>query len=112
MFLHVMLQHSSRGKIPLNNSPKIQPYIFVHRDYCLEGTQCLFICSAPNFRPPTPHRWVIHGMGWWVVIFDFQYKMSFSIRTTHLLCPSVYLPFSIISGVELELCLLSENVKN
>ena len=46
---------------------------------------------------------------------DFQYKMLFSIRmrggTPDPQCLSVYLPFSIFSGVELELCLLSENEK-
>ena len=44
---------------------------------------------------------------------DFQYRMSFSIRMregTPTQCFSVYLPFSFLSGVELELWLLSENM--
>ena len=52
----------------------------------------------------------------WVggIIFDFQYKMSFSIRMRRVPPPSVFLyasPFKFFSRVELELCLLSENVK-
>ena len=46
---------------------------------------------------------------------DFQYKMLFSIRMrggTPTLGVSLYAsPLQFLSGVELELCLLSENVK-
>ena len=46
-----------------------------------------YICSLPNFRPPLPtptlHRVVLGGWykGWvGVIIFDFQYKISFMIK--------------------------------
>ena len=47
---------------------------------------------------------------------DIQYKVWFSIGVRggtlcHPQCFSVYLPFSILSGFELKLCLHSENVK-
>ena len=38
---------------------------------------------------------------------DIQYKMWFSIRVRE----GMHLPFSFLSGVELKLCLLSENVQ-
>ena len=46
---------------------------------------------------------------------DIQYKVWFPIRVRggtlhHPQCFSVYLPFSIFTGFELKLCLLSENV--
>ena len=45
---------------------------------------------------------------------DVQYKVWFSIRvrggTPDAQCFSVYLPFSIFTGFELKLCLLSETV--
>ena len=48
------------------------------------------------------------------IIFDFQYKMSFSIKMrggTPLRLSLYTSPFQFFSGVELKLCLLSENVK-
>ena len=50
------------------------------------------------------------------IVFDFQYKVLFPIRVrggTPTLSVFLYTsPFQFFSGVELKLCLLSENVKS